>query len=66
MGILRDESVSKEWVNMMMFGTVVETYSENHMLLHQGYDLALPSLIVTMSLIKKSYTTPKRKSLRFI
>ena len=42
MGILRDESVAKEWVNMMMFGTVVETYSENHMLLHQGYDLPWP------------------------
>ena len=42
MGILRDESVSKEWVNMMMFGTVVETYSENHLLLHQGYDLPWP------------------------
>ena len=42
MGILRDETVAKEWVNMMMFGTVVETYSENHMLLHQGYDLPWP------------------------
>ena len=42
MGILRDESVAKEWVNMMMFGTVVETYSENHLLLHQGYDLPWP------------------------
>jgi hypothetical protein len=42
MGILRNEDISKEWVDMMMFATVVETYSENHMLLHQGYDLPWP------------------------
>ena len=41
-GILRNESISKEWVDMMMFSTVVETYSENHLLLHQGYDLPWP------------------------
>lgn len=42
MGILRNEDISKEWVDMMMFATVVETYSDNHMLLHQGYDLPWP------------------------
>lgn len=42
MGILRNEDISKEWVDMMMFAKVVETYSENHMLLHQGYDLPWP------------------------
>ena len=44
---------------MMMFGTVVETYSENHMLLHQGMTYRAPSQIGIMSLIK-SYTTPKK------
>ena len=42
MGILRNEDISKEWVDMMMFAKVVETYSEDHMLLHQGYDLPWP------------------------
>ncbi len=42
MGVLRDESIGPEWVDMMMFGKVVEQYSENHSLLHQGYDLPWP------------------------
>jgi len=42
MGILRNEDISKEWVDMMMFAKVIETYSEDHMLLHQGYDLPWP------------------------
>ena len=66
MGILRDESVAKEWVNMMMFGTVVETYSENHMLLHQGYDLPWPLSDRDYVFDKKSYTTPIKRSLRYI
>ena len=51
-GNLRDESVAKEWVNMMMFGTVIETYSESHMLLHQGYDLPPALSDRDLSLIK--------------
>ena len=42
MGVLRNESLGPEWVDMMMFGKVVEQYDENHLLLHQGYDLPWP------------------------
>lgn len=42
MGILRDESISKEWVDMMVFSNVIEQYSDTHMVLHQGYDLPWP------------------------
>ena len=42
MAVLRNESIASEWVNMMMFGKVVEQYSENHLLIHQGYDLPWP------------------------
>lgn len=42
MGVLRNESISKEWVDMMVFATVVEQYSDTHMVLHQGYDLPWP------------------------
>lgn len=42
MAVLRNESIAAEWVNMMMFSKVVEQYSANHLLIHQGYDLPWP------------------------
>lgn len=42
MGVLRDESISKEWVDMMVFATVIEQYSDTHVAIHQGYDLPWP------------------------
>ena len=35
MGVLRDESISKEWVDMMVFATVIEQYSDTHVAIHQ-------------------------------
>lgn len=42
MGVLRDESISKDWVDMMVFSTVIEQYSDTHLAIHQGYDLPWP------------------------
>ena len=43
MPILRNESLGPEWVNMMIFSTVIEQYSETHNMIHQGYDLPWPA-----------------------
>ena len=42
MPILRNETLGPEWVNMMVFSTVIEQYSDTRNLIHQGYDLPWP------------------------